>query len=623
MQQFDFSTTTTNTKKINPLPFIIPLLVLLVLGYFFVFAPIFNIQSKAKVVVASAKEMKQIFAANDIDLLNTKLTDFSTKYDDLQKAAQALYWAAFIPYVSDLKNGVEAGSYLVSAAKESVTAIKPYADLIGFKKGQTSFVERSAEDRLQTAVLTLDKVLAKVDVISDDIKQAEMRIEKIDPKRYPKTIGKTVVADRIANLKLQFTGLASLFVDAKPLVKRMPEMFGKDKERTYLFLFQNDKELRATGGFLTAYAVFKVRNGKLQIVKSEDIYTLDNSIAVHPDAPREIATYHLNVPKFNIRDSNLSPDLPTSIELFNSLYKKSNEKVDYDGIITVDSKILVDMLTIFGDTEADGVRFSAQKDPHCDCAQVLYKLFDMVDRPTNYVRENRKGILGDLMYALFYKAIGFSPSKYWGTLAQQMFKNLNEKHILLYFTDKELEKSVEKLNYAGTIKDVSGDYLHINNVNFAGAKSNLFVTESITSKTTLNDAGKTTREVTVEYRNPYPHSDCSLERGGLCLNATLRDWVRLYVPKGSQLIEFRGSTKKVQTYDDLGKTVFEGFLQVTPLGRSEIIVRYSLPSNVDTANYQLMIQKQPGTEGQKLRVDIDGRKLYDGILDVDKQLKTK
>lgn len=620
MQQFDFGQSITSKKKFNPLVLIISLIIVSILAYFFVIGPLLNIQSKAKVVVASAKEMKQIFAQNDIDLLDTRLADFSQKYEDFQKAAAGIYWASFIPYVSDLKNGVEAGSYLISAGKEGVTAIKPYADLIGFKKGQTSFVERSAEDRLQTAILTLDKVLTKVDVISENIKQAESRIEKIDPKRYPKKIGKTVVADRIANLKEQFNGLASLFVDAKPLVKRLPEIFGKDKERTYLILFQNDKELRATGGFLTSYAVFKVRNGKLQITRSEDIYSLDNSIGAHPTAPREIATYHLNVSTFNIRDSNLSPDFPSSVELFNSLYKKSSERVDYDGIIAVDSKILVDMLNIFGDTEADGVRFSATKDPRCDCAQVLYKLFDLVDRPTGYIRENRKGILGDLMYALFYKAIGFSPSKYWGTLAQQMFENLNEKHILMYFTDKELQKSVEKLNFAGTIKDYKGDYLHINNVNFAGAKSNMFVTESITSMTKF-EGGKAVREVTVEYRNPYPHSDCNLERGGLCLNATLRDWVRLYVPKGSQLIDFKGSTKRVQTYDDLGKTVFEGFLQVTPLGRAQIVVKYSLPTDISKDGYRLLIQKQPGTYDQKLKVEAGGKKLYDGILDIDKELK--
>lgn len=620
MKKFDFST----GRKLRPLGMglLILIAILAVIGiYSFI---TFNaINKKAKALVTSAKDLKYTFTQNNIDLVNDKLNDFSNKYKDFEDTSKSIYWATFIPYIADFKNGVEAGNYLVKAAKETVVAVSPYADLIGFKKGQVSFVEKSAEDRLQTAILTLDKVLSKVDSISEDIKQAEVRIEKIDSKRYPEKIGKTAVRGTIENVKEQFNGLSSLFVEAKPLVKRLPEIFGKDNEKTYLVLFQNDKELRATGGFLTSYAVFKVKNGKIQIQRSEDIYTLDNSISAHPTAPREILTYHKNISVFNIRDSNLSPDLPASINLFNSLYKKSGEKVNYDGIIMIDSKVLVDMLTIFGDTEADGIRFSAKKDVRCDCPQVLYTLFDLVDRPVGYIKENRKGILGDLMYALFYKAIGFSPSKYWGTLIQQMFTNMQEKHILIYFVDPELEKSLVKLNFGGTINDYAGDYLHINNVNFAGAKANMFTTESFTSKTNTNDNGKITREVNVEFRNPYPMSDCNLERGGLCLNAPLRNWIRLYVPKGSQLIDFQGSQKKVQTYDELGKTVFEGFLIVDPQGKANVIVKYSLPSNVKADNYSLMVQKQPGTDNQKLVVSVNGKELYNGILDTDKEIKAK
>lgn len=606
-------------KKYLPLLFFF-VLFFVVAGYLLFFRPYQKIKAKAMILVASAKEMKATFSKNNIDLLNSNLKDFSQKYTDFEKEAKTVYWASFIPYVSDFKNGVEAGSYLVKASQEGLVAITPYADLIGFKKGTTSFVERSAEDRLQTAVLTLEKVLGKVDSISADIGEAEKRIDKINPSRYPEQLGKTAVRSKIQNAKEQFKGLSSLFVDAKPLLKRIPEIFGKDKEQTYLVLFQNDKELRATGGFLTSYAVFKVNKGKIKIERSEDIYSLDNSIAVHPSAPREILTYHKEVSQFYIRDSNLSPDLPTSIDLFNSLYKKSGERVNYDGIITIDSKILVDMLTIFGDTQADGINFSAKVDKRCDCAQVLYQLFDMVDRPVNYVKTNRKGILGDLMYALFYRAIGFSPSKYWGTLAQQMFKNLQEKHILLYFTDADLQTSVEKLNFAGRVRDYQGDFLYINNVNFAGAKSNLFVSESIVSKTKTNDNGKVTREVTVEFRNPYPHSDCSLERGGLCLNATLRNWIRFYVPKGSQLVEFKGSEKKVQTYDELGKTVFEGYLEVPTQGKATAVIQYSVPSELGK-DYRLYVEKQPGTDDQKLKIEVDGKKRYDGILEVDKEVK--
>jgi hypothetical protein len=592
------------------------LIVLLVLGYFFVYRPIVNIKAKANIVIASAKEMKSIFAKNDIELLKTKLDDFSNKYQNLEKAAKSIYWASFIPYVSDLKNGVTAGHYLVNAAKETVTTIEPYADLIGFKKGEKSFSEKSAEDRLQTAVLTLDKMVQKIDPITEDINQAEKNIAKINPNRYPKKIGKLILRDNIVNLKDQFEGIADLFVNAKPLIKKLPEILGSREEKTYLILYQNDKERRATGGFLTFYAIFKIRNGKMTIYRSDDIYSLDASISNHPKAPAEILTYHKGVSQFYIRDSNLSPDFVQSVKLFESLYQKSGSKVLYDGIIALDSKILVDMLTIFGDVEVNGIRFSAKIDQRCDCPEAIYTLFDLVDRPVNYFKENRKGILGDLMYRLFYNAIGFSPSKYWGTLMQTMFKNLEEKHILVYFNDAPTQKSLEQLNFAGRIKESQSDYLHINNVNFAGAKSNMFVNESIDSKTNGLD-----REVTISFVNPYPASDCNLERGGLCLNATLRNWIRFYVPQSSKLISFKGSTKKVQTYNELGKTVFEGFLEIVPKGQGTVIVKYTLPSSVDTKNYSLLIQKQPGVEEQKLKVSYNNKTLFDGLLRTDKVIK--
>ena len=592
------------------------LFILIILGYFFVYRPIVNIKAKANIVIASAKDLKSIFAKNDIELLKTKMEDFSNKYQNLQKAAKPIYWASFIPYVSDLKNGLIAGDYLIKAGKETILTIEPYADLIGFKKGEKSFNEKSSEDRLQTAVLTLDKMVKKVDPIADDINQAGKSIANINPNLYPKKIGKLVLRDNITNLKDQFEGMTELFVNAKPLIKKLPEILGSNEEKTYLILYQNDKERRATGGFLTFYAVFKIRNGKMNIYRSDDIYSLDATISDHPQAPPEILTYHKGVSQFYIRDSNLSPDFVQSVKLFEGLYKKSGAKVEYDGIIAMDSKILVDMLTIFGDVNVQGINFSAKIDKRCDCPEAIYTLFDLVDRPVGYFKENRKGILGDLMYKLFYNAIGFSPSKYWGTLMQTMFKNLDEKHILVYFKDTETQKSLEQLNFSGRIREYKGDYLSIINVNFAGAKSNMFISENIDSKT-----NGSSREVTINFKNPYPASDCNLERGGLCLNAILRNWIRLYVPQGSKLVSFNGSSKKVQSYDELGKTVFEGFLEVPTQGQAMVTIKYTLPANVDINNYSLLVQKQAGVEEQKLKVSFDNRTLFDGMLRIDKVIE--
>lgn len=605
-------------KRIATLLFVI---VLGICGFVYVslYLPYTRIKGKAMVVMASATDLKTAFSQNNIDLLTEKLKTVEEKYAEFEKESQSVYWLQVIPYVADFRRGVESGRYGIEAAKASVSAIAPYADLIGFKKGESSFVEKSAEGRLQTAVLTLDKVLSNIDVISENINQIESRLDQIDENRYPVEFGGTKVRETIRNGKDQFAGVSRLFVDAKPLLKKLPEILGSKEEKTYLLLFQNTAERRATGGFLTAYAVFKIKEGKISIDRSADIYSLDDSIAVHPAAPKEIQMYHKDVAKFYIRDSNLSPDFVESLKLFNSLYQKSGARVVYDGIIALDSKILVDMLTIFGDTEVGGVVFSAAIDKRCDCPQVIYQLFNMVGEEVGYQKENRKGILGDLMYELFYKALRFSPSRYWGRLAQTMFLNMDEKHILLNFVEKDLQQSVEKLNYAGRIRESANDYLHINNVNFAGAKSNLFVNEKVTS-TTISDGGKVKRELVVEYRNPYPASNCNRHQERIvCLNATLRNWVRVYVPQGSKLVSFDGSETTVRTYDELGKTVFEGFLRVNPMGFAKIKVIYTLPEGVN--GKELLIQKQSGVEEQAYSVTLFGKKLYDKGLRTDVILK--
>ncbi|HRN69702.1 MAG TPA: DUF4012 domain-containing protein [Candidatus Woesebacteria bacterium] len=627
MYKFSSSFSAKKSKKFkfafNKKVFFSIVAVLAVIGiasYFLVIQPALRIRAKANEVVAEAKKLQESIKANDIDLLRSDIDNMSNKYTEFENEAKSVYWASFVPYVADLKSCVEAGRYMITAGDEAIEAIYPYADLIGLKQGEQNFYEKSAEERLQTAVLTLDKMLERIDVVAQNIEEAEKRIATINPNRYPTKVGTYEVRGNIQEAKNQFEGMATLFVDAKPFLKQLPSILGAEEEKNYLILFQNTAERRATGGFYTFYAVFNINKGKITIKDSSDIYDLDNSIPNHPRAPEKILAYHKGVNQFFLRDSNLSPDFVESVKLFNSLYEDSSHAIDYDGIITMDSKVLVDMLEIFGDTQAGGINFSANIDERCDCPQVIYTLFDIVDRPVNYVKIDRKRILGNLMLELFYKAVGFSPSRYWGQLAQTMFTNLDEKHMLLYFTDPETQKAIEALNYAGRIREYDGDYLHINNVNFAGAKSNMFIDEEITSETTFEN-GKAKRTVKIVFKNPYEHSDCNLERGGLCLNATLRNWIRFYVPEGSELVEFKGSQTKTLTYDELGKTVFEGFMTVNPKGQAEVSIEYTLPSSITEKNYKLLIQKQPGVEDQTLDVTVEGKNMFEGPFNTDKEIK--
>ena len=191
---------------------------------------------------------------------------------------------------------------------------------------------------------------------------------------------------------------------------------------------------------------------------------------------------------------------------------------------------------------------------------------DYSTRPVAFVREDRKGIIGSLLYEIMQRALGVSPSQYWGKLSQMFLDEARQKHLLFYFKSSEPQKGIEALKFGGRIDDVSYDYLHINNVNFAGAKSNLFVRNYVKREIKTEGDGTTTQTLTLTYKNPVKASNCNLEAGQLCLNGILRNWLRVYVPKGSQLLEFTGSEMKTYVYDELDKTVFEGFMTVKPQG---------------------------------------------------------
>ncbi len=176
---------------------------------------------------------------------------------------------------------------------------------------------------------------------------------------------------------------------------------------------------------------------------------------------------------------------------------------------------------------------------------------------------------------------------------------------MFYFFDEKNQTAAESFNAAGRIKPYDYDYLHINDSNFGGAKSDIFIVRDVEQEVeTTGD--KITKKVTITYNNPAKGSNCNLEAGQLCLNGVYRDYVRLYVPKGSKLTSVVGSEVKESTIEDLDKTVFEAFFTMRPQSSSKLVFTYELPAMKNTP-YRLLIQKQPGLNTIKHNISLNGK----------------
>lgn len=602
----------------------VALALLLVVGFFVglkaaaIYRQVLKVKSQASLAYTVIKQQdivktreELVKTQNEIKILDSKLSGLS--------------FLNFIPlasgYYNDADHLVNAAFAASDAGLVTVDALIPYADVLGLKGGGT-FVGGTAQDRIRTAVKTMGKVVPQIDKIEEKLTLAKKEIDKVDPNHYPQ-IGKLKkVSEQIKQIKSITDGAVVAAEQGKPLIKALPSLLGETKGKKYLVLFQNDAELRPTGGFLTYYAVFRVEEGVIKIDSSSDVYELDNSIAVHPAAPDIIKKYFPNVSRGFIRDSNLSPDFVKGMDAFNELYAKSSRKSEVDGIVALDTKFLVNIIKILGEVKASGLTFKGDNDPRCNCAQVVYALENEISRPVNYVKVNRKGLLGDLMVATLDKALRSSPKLYWGKLFQQFVVDAEEKHIMFYLYDKEAQKGMEALNWSGRVREFDGDYLYVNDANFGGQKANLFVTKSMKVEYIVSSSGEVDKKITIDYKNPEPYSDCNLERGGLCLNATLRNYQRVLVPQGSTLSASKGSQVKVETATDLGKTYFASFFTVNPLGKATVSYEYKLPFKVvKNSMLPVLIQKQPGIENIPMTIFVNGKEVEKFDLRADKELK--
>lgn len=597
-------------------------IIFLVVG---IIVPFWMVAQSAKITFAQAKVLSAAIKQQNIEIASAQVKKTQAALYDTQKKMRSLGYLRFVPvahfYYNDANHALKAGDEGLKAVAIIIESLKPYADVLGLK-GQ-SFVGGSAEDRIKTAVLSMGHITPRIDEIADRLLKVRDEVDKINPAHYPSFLFGKKIHTQIAQLKT-LTDQGVQFVDeARPLVKVLPSLLGESEDKKYLVLFQNDKELRPTGGFITAYAVFRLEKGVIKLDRQDDIYNLDNSIPNKSKAPPPILKYLPKVPTFNLRDSNLSPDYVESMQTFKKMYDQAGQRTDVDGIIAIDTHVLVSTIKVLDDQiTVNGVTYTTKPDNRCGgCPQVIYELENNISRPVGYVREDRKGLLGDMLVALMQKALSSSPKIYWGPLFQTLLSQTDQKHILFYLYDKEAQSGIEALGAAGRILPYEGDYLHINQANFGGAKSNLFVDEAVEIAYEVKPDGTVTKTITIDYKNTYPPSDCNLERGGLCLNAELRNWIRVYVPKGSRLVDSKGSEVKISTYEELGKTVFEGFLTVRPLGKTKFTITYTLPFKIKGSQLPVLIQKQPGTEGFPYVVKVNGQFVQKFDLTTDKEIK--
>jgi hypothetical protein len=618
--------------------FIALIIVVGILGYLMIVVPGKAILTSVKKLQTSGTQVTAMLKQQDMGAVKAQMTLIKSNLDEVKSNFQKLQWTASMPvlknYYADGTHSLDAANEVLAAGNLAIDGIAPYADIIGLKglnaPGDSG---KTAQERINFIVNTLKELEPQLENIGQHLEKAKEDIALIDTTRYPETFQGQPLRSQMDKGKVLLDEAAVLTNDARPLLVEAPYMLGMDAPRKYLVLFQNDAELRPTGGFITAYALVQVNKGKVSLQLSDDVYNLDAKFTKKITAPAPILKYLPKVPYWNLRDMNLSPDFKVSMDTFYPNYLTTGSP-QVDGIITMDTQVLVDMVGVIEQVLGKplGVpgfgNFSAKADPACNCPQVFYALelyadpegpviWDSVSgriiaQPANYGA--RKSFIGPMTKSIMDNILGMPKSK-MPDLFNTALTLIAQKHIQFYFTDPKAQNAVETFNMAGRVRDWTGDYLMVVDTNFAGAKTNTWVTYDAGLKVDAGNSG-TTNTLTLVYQNPQNYFTDA--KTGLKLNGVFRDWLRVYLPQGSKLVDASGFETGQAVGDDLNKTVVEGFFTLTPKNNHTIVLKYTTPAN--TSPYHLLIEKQGGTKSFSYNVTVNNQKQPEIILDSDKEV---
>jgi hypothetical protein len=608
------------SKFLNILASIFSVLVIIaaiiaVAAFFFIYVPGQKLYTQGLSLKTDIVQLQAAVTDKDLKASKVQIDNLQSKLKSLQSSFYKFAFAKSLPY---LQSYYQDGERLFTIANNSletgnilITAIEPYQDFLGLKGAATSSA-KTTEDRIAFLTQSIEGLLPHLDSINKKVSEINSSLNEIDISKYPENYKGIAIHQQFNKVKEILNEISQLVNSGRPILSKTSWLLGKDKPRSYLAIFQNDGELRPSGGFWTAYATIKIDKGKVVPGSASNIYDLDDKLSSTTPAPRIIKSYHLNVPYLNLRDSNLSPDFPTDAKIFlDTYYKVMGKKETFDGVVALDTNVLVDLVKVLGKLDTRVGTFTTDPDKRCDgCPKIIYDLEWISGRPRNYIELDRKGFLGPLMQALLANSMGSEKSKI-PLLGEAFFNNLLQKHIMFYFSNTEVQQAAVTANIAGQISQVDNniDYFHLNDANFASAKSNIFIRQKIKHEITVT-AGKVEHKISVTYTNPSPASNCNLEKGDLCLNAPkYRDLFRFYVPLGSQLIKMTGSEVEPVIYEELGKQVFEGFygnkypLYAQSSSKTSVQYTSSVPAS---KNYTLLLQKQPGTKPIEYELTVNG-----------------
>ena len=396
---------------------------------------------------------------------------------------------------------------------------------------------------------------------------------------------------------------------SRDVVRILPGLLGAEGPRRYFLAVQTPAELRGTGGFFGNYGEITAVDGKLELARFGRVKELNE--AGDPRAKTLIGPddYVARYERFGVANTwqsvTLSPDWPSVTEVIAGLYPQSGG-APIDGAIAIDPAGMAALLKLTGPLTVHGW-------PEPLTAENTERIL-LHDQYVELPNDERLDFLGDTAEALFRRLTSGELPKP-STILSALGPAVEQKRIQIASTHPGEQQVFARLDVAGAMAPVNGDFVALIAQNASGSKIDWFLRRELDYEVDVDPVtSELEATVTATLRNEAPASGLPPYIIGNALEpplptGTSRLYVSIYSPWSLTAARINGEDATVESERERNRNVYSTFIDVPPGG--EVKIELDLAGWYDGADYRLEVHRQPTVHPDVVSVTLGGDDLID------------
>ena len=385
----------------------------------------------------------------------------------------------------------------------------------------------------------------------------------------------------------------------------LPAMLGGEGPRRYFLAFQNNAELRGTGGFIGNWGELEADGGKLHLSRfgrlDELIFGATGPPVLH--APEEFLQRYRG---FDVAGSwqqvNVSPDFPTTARVISELYPQSGGR-PVDGVIAVDPPGLAALLELTGPVEVAG-----WPDPITAANVVDVTLRAAYERyPVQDDRVEFLGAVARRVWEAFTTAELGNPAR----IAQSLSRASRDGHLMAYAAEPPEQALISRLGADGAVPPLAGDFLMLVDQNLSANKVDLYLQRRLRYDAVLDPSSEPARmsgrlEVTLENGAPSK----GLPEGVIgpydnrFAPGENRTYLSIYSPFPGRSTTLEGRPFDLDTQPELGRLAHSATLSIPAKESRTVTLELEGRMQLDGGWYRLDLGHQPLVLPDEVEVSI-------------------